>query len=137
MEIIMKDNTAVNLQFVAGVGANLIICIALLMSVGVCQVLGGTLLMEPKQLKLSEPEQLTVSQPKQLKISEPEQLTVSNPEKLGVRKPRGGLVPRVLSSGVTVLSGNRENTAYNRCAKLTGFDDRHKCALDALKITEK
>jgi hypothetical protein len=141
----MKDYTVVSQQFAAGVGVNLIFCIALLISVGVCQVSAETLLSEPKQLKVSEPRKLKVSEPKQLKVSEPKQLQVSEPEKLivsepktlGVRKPRSGLVPRETGSGATVLSGSRENASYNRCAKLKGFDAQHQCALDALGTTEE
>jgi hypothetical protein len=125
----MKDYTVVSQQFAAGVGVNLIFCIALLISVGVCQVSAETLLSEPKQLKVSEPRKLKVSEPKQLKVSEP--------KTLGVRKPRSGLVPRETGSGATVLSGSRENASYNRCAKLKGFDAQHQCALDALGTTEE
>ena len=133
----MKDYTVVSQQFAAGVGVNLIFCIALLISVGVCQVSAETLLSEPKQLKVSEPRKLKVSEPKQLQVSEPEKLIVSEPKTLGVRKPRSGLVPRETGSGATVLSGSRENASYNRCAKLKGFDAQHQCALDALGTTEE
>lgn len=131
MEITMKYNTVVD------VGINLILCIVFLISFGVCQALGETLVTKPEQLKISKPEQLKVSEPKQLNVSKPNFNQVSQPKSAKVRMPAAGLKPRTSKSGVTVLSGNRENKAYNLCAKLKGHDARLKCAIGALSNKKK
>ena len=123
LEYTMKYKSVINS------GINLILCTALLISFGVCQALGETLVTQPKQLEISKPKQLKVSNPKQLKVSKPNFNQVSQPKNAKVRMPAAGLKPRKTKSGVTMLSGDRENKAYNLCAKLKGHDARLKCAI--------
>jgi hypothetical protein len=126
----MKDPAIVNRQFVAGVAITLILCIALLIPGGVSQGVGATLSAQPQSLQVSKPKSLEVSKPKTLKVSEPKFLEVSKPKSTEVSKPKS------FKSGV-FLNGNytraeRENAEYLRCAAQQGFDDRHKCAFEAI-----
>ncbi len=79
---------------------------------------------EPELLEITEPEFLELTQQELLEIRELKSLKVSEPKSLEPgRFPGGKYTP-----------AERENTAYNRCAKLKEFDDQQKCALEALGI---
>lgn len=69
-------------------------------------------------------------------VSKPESAQVSKPNFAKSREPKG-LVPRKSAAGATIWPGERENKAYNRCAKLKGFDEQRECALEALGMTEE
>ena len=73
---------------------------------------------------------------KSYEMKELDTMEVSKPAFSKARKPEY-LVPKQSAKGVTIWSAKRENKAYKRCAKLKGFDAQHKCALDALGMTEE
>ena len=119
----MKDNTIVNKQFVAGVALTLMLCIALLMPSGVSQVVGATLPAQPKFLEVSKPKTLKLSEPKKfLEVSKPKSTKVSKPKSFKSGTLKEGKYTRA----------ERENAEYLRCAAQKGFDDRHKCAFEAI-----
>jgi len=92
--------------------------------------------LEPEFMKVTEPKFMGVTEPKFLEVSKPGFSEVS---KSGFSKARSPeyLVPKQSAEGVTIWSGKRENKAYQRCAKFNGFSEQHKCALDALGISEE
>jgi hypothetical protein len=125
-DISRKDNHVVNRQSVAGVAVNLILCIALLLSGCVSKTVGESYIVE-KEHKIKPPEIMEVSEPKSLEVSEPKSLEVSEPKSLESGSfQKGRYTP-----------AERENPAYDRCAKEKGFDDQYQCALEALGITEE
>jgi hypothetical protein len=83
---------------------------------------------EIKSYEMKEPDTMEVSKPGFSEVSKPAFSKARKPEYL---------VPKQSAKGVTIWSGKRENKAYKRCAKLKGFDAQHKCALDALGMTEE
>jgi hypothetical protein len=133
-DISRKDNHVVNRQSVAGVAVNLILFIALLLSGCVSKTVGESYIVE-KEHKIKPPEIMEVSEPKSLEVSEPKSLEVSEPKSLEVSEPKS------LESGSfqkgRYTPAERENPAYDRCAKEKGFDDQYQCALEALGITEE
>ena len=82
---------------------------------------------EAKSYEMKEPGTMEVSMPGFANVKQPKFSKPKNPEYF---------VPKKSSSGATLWSGKRENKAYQRCAKLKGFDEQRKCALDALGMTE-
>jgi hypothetical protein len=133
-DISQKDNPVVNMPFVTVVACNLILGIALLLSGGVSQAAEENLIADkafevtqPEFLGITEPEFMGITQPDFLGASEPESLKVSNPKSLKEGEfPKGKYTP-----------AERENPAYDRCAKEKGFDDRYQCALKALGTTQE
>ncbi len=111
-DISHKYNTVVNMQFVAGVAVTVVMCIAFLMPGGVCQAAGKTLYEPTFGERVYEP---TFGE----RVYEP------------VIGKRG----RWLSGKYT--PAELVNVAYLRCAKLKGFDNLLKCALEALGITQE
>ena len=79
---------------------------------------------EPEFLELTDQEFLTLTQQQLLQITGLKSLKVSKPKSLVLdRFPEGEYTP-----------AERENTAYDRCAKQEGFDAQLNCALEALGI---
>jgi hypothetical protein len=129
-----KGNSVVNRPFVAGVAGPVILGIALLLPVGVSNAVGESLISD-KPFAVSEPEFMEVSEPKTLEVSEPKILEVSELKSLEISEPKSletGSFPKG-----KYTPPERENPAYDRCAKEKGFDDRHKCALEALGTTQE
>lgn len=97
---------------------------------------------EPKSYEMRpysksyEAKSFEMKEPGTMGVSKPESSQVSSPEFAKSRESKG-LVPRKSATGATIWSGERENKAYQRCAKLKGFDEQRKCALDALGMTEE
>ncbi len=119
----------------ARVTLTLIICIALLVSGGVSQVMGETLVAEMEFLKVSEPEFMEVTEFEFMEVSEPEFLKVSTPEFLKVSEPVF-LVPGIFLRG-KYTHVKRENVAYLRCANLKEFSILHECAHESLGMTQE
>ncbi len=130
-----KDPAVANLQFVAGAPITLIICIALLMPGGVSQGVGATLSAQPKSVEVSKPKSLEVSKPKTLKVSKPKFSEVSKPKSYKMSKPKS-FEPGTFKRG-EYAPAERENAEYLRCAAQKGFDERYKCALEALDMTQE
>ncbi len=120
-DISHKYNTVVNMQFVAGVAVTVVMCIAFLMPGGVCQAAGKTLYEPIFGERVYEP---TFGE----RVYEP---TFGE----RVYEPVIGKRGRWLSGKYT--PAELENVAYLRCAKLKGFDNLLKCALEALGITQE
>jgi hypothetical protein len=117
----------------AGVVGTLIIGIALLLSGGVSQATEENLIAE-KAFEVTQPEMMEVTKPEFLKVTEPEMLEVSEPDSLEISKPKSlesGRFPKG-----KYAPAERENPAYNRCAKVKGFSEQQKCALKALGIPQ-
>ena len=111
-----KTRPSVKVSLIAGV--------ALLLSSGVS--------LAVDQLKVSQPDSLGVSNPKSAGVSGQVPLGVSNPDSLKVSEPRSMKAGTFPEGEFT--RPERENTAYNRCAKLEGFEAQKKCALEAIGI---
>ncbi len=125
-DISHKDNTVVNMQFVAGVAVALIICIALFMSVGVYQVLGKTLLVEPEFMEVTEFEFMEVTDFEFVEITEPEFREVTQPEFAEVTELEF-FVTTTTSNGVTVRGGEQKSIEYLMCGPLKGLRLPEKC----------
>ena len=79
---------------------------------------------QPEFLEVTDQELLNLSQQQLLQITGLKSLKVSKPKSLvSGRFPEGKYTPPI-----------RENTAYDRCAKLEGFDAQLNCAFEALGI---
>jgi hypothetical protein len=111
------------------VAGSLITGIALLL--GVSQAMAETSPEGLNMATVSKPKQLTVSEPKKMGVSEPRIQGVSELGKQKVSKPRPFKYGRLSKGKYT--AAQRENAAYTRCAKLKGFDERRKCALESLR----
>jgi len=117
-----------------GAAGALVAGITLLLSGGVPQAAENNLIVD-REFKVSPPEMLEVTQPQMLKVTEPEMLEVSKPDSLGVSEPKSlesGRFPKG-----EYQPADRDNPAYNRCAKLKTFNEQKQCALEALGITQE
>jgi len=117
-----------------GVAANLILCVALLMTGGVSQAVGESLIVE-REFEVTQPKFLEISEPKFLEVSEPETQTVSELKSLKVSNPKSLKSGDFLRGKYT--PAERENVEYNRCASQKGFNDQYKCALGSLGLTQE
>jgi hypothetical protein len=129
-----KVHRVVNRECISSVAVSLIICLAFFLSGCVSKAVEETLIdkekfavPEQKKLEVTIPKILEVSEPKSLKVSEPKSLKVSEPKPFESRSFRKGNYTRP----------ERENPAYTRCSQLNGFDERLKCANEALGITQE
>ena len=117
-----------------GVAANLILCVALLMTGGVSQAVGESLIVE-REFEVTQPKFLEISEPKFQKVYEPEFQEVSELNSLEISEPESLESVPFLRGKYT--PAERENAAYLRCAKEKGFDDQYKCALGSLGVTQE
>jgi hypothetical protein len=137
-----KVHRVVNRECISSVAVSLIICLAFFLSGCVSKAVEETLI-EKEKFAVPEQKKLEVTIPKILEVSEPESLKVSEPESLKVSEPKSLKVsePQSLESGSfekgKYSPAERGNPAYNRCSQLKGFDERLKCANEALGITQE
>jgi hypothetical protein len=137
-----KGNRVVNMEFISRVAVSLIICLAFFLSGCVSKAVEENLLekqkhavSEQKKLEITKPKILEITEPKPLKISEPEFSKVSEPPSLKVSEPRS--LERGSFEKGNYTRPERENPAYTRCSQLKEFDERLKCANEALGITQE
>jgi len=116
-----KDNGVVNLQFVAGVAASLIIGIALLMSGGVSPAVGAPPPKELEFMEVIEFEFMDVTEPEFMEVTKFEIAEVTDQEVLG---------PRVSSDGLTKWGGELKSIEYLMCAPLKGLPTPEKCLFE-------
>jgi hypothetical protein len=112
-----------------GVAGTLVLGVALLLSGGITQAAEENLIAD-KAFEVTQPEMVEVTQPEFIEITEPDRAEVTNLDSIKVSKPKSlesGSFP-----GGKYTPAERDNPAYDRCAKEQGFDDRYQCALEAL-----
>ena len=110
-----KSHTGVVISLIAGS--------ALLLSGGLTQA---------DQVLITEPEFLEISKPEFVTVSDQEPLGVSNPDSLEISKPRN--MPAGTFQNGAFVRPERPNPEYDRCAQQEGFEEKRKCALDALNF---
>ena len=112
----------------------MILAVFLLMLGGVSEAAEDSLTVKVEFLERAGPEILEVSKIEVLENKKPVFVEVSKVEFLAKEDP-SFLVPYLSKGGLRIWSANRDNKEYLRCAKLKGFNDQHKCALEGLGIT--
>jgi len=106
--------------------ATLIIGVAFIMSGGVSQVVGETLITEPEIIEVIEVELIKVTKPEFIKVIEPEFLEVTEFEFIEVTDPEI-LEPFVSSDGLTKRGGELKSVEYLMCAPLKGLPTPKVC----------